>query len=361
MSNGMVSALSRFQSLHGSPRILAMLSTLVFLGVAVAFSPSASAQGTCNGFCGGKSASTCWCDDLCTGFGDCCEDFKLVCEPEICGGIAGKVCSDPTDFCDFPTGACGFGDFQGICTAACSACTDEFDPVCGCDGQTYSNSCEAKCAQVSIKHVGPCVKRFEDCGDGTVADHQTGLQWEKKMGTVGSRVLCHLVPCPDPHDVNNRYQWSAGGGGSDPDGVAFTDFLARLNGDPTVVEATFPEALGDPAADPTVCLTHHCDWRLPAIGELRTILIGPGAAPGQPSTCGDDPCIDPGFAAVGGPTAASLHWSGSTVKAIFRNGPPRIEAYVAGFGAAESTGEVGIRNKISRDVAVRAVRHGTCQ
>jgi len=30
----------------------------------------------------------------------------------------------------------------------------------------------------------PSAPRFEDCGDGTMADHQTGLQWEKKTGTV---------------------------------------------------------------------------------------------------------------------------------------------------------------------------------
>jgi hypothetical protein len=29
----------------------------------------------------------------------------------------------------------------------------------------------------------PNAPRFEDCGDGTVADHRTGLQWEKKTGT----------------------------------------------------------------------------------------------------------------------------------------------------------------------------------
>jgi len=30
---------------------------------------------------------------------------------------------------------------------------------------------------------------FEDCGDGTVADHSTGLLWEKKTGELGTAVF----------------------------------------------------------------------------------------------------------------------------------------------------------------------------
>jgi hypothetical protein len=32
----------------------------------------------------------------------------------------------------------------------------QFDPVCGCDGQTHSNACRADGAGVSIRHEGPC-------------------------------------------------------------------------------------------------------------------------------------------------------------------------------------------------------------
>ncbi len=194
----------------------------------------------------------------------------------------------------------------------------------------------------------PNAPRFEDCGDGTVADHQTGLQWEKKTGTVGGAVICETAGCPDPHIVNNTYEWS--NTGFDPDGNAFTDFLARINGDPTVVAATTSEALGDPAGDPTVCLAHHCDWRLPAIGELRTLLIGPDAAPGQATTCGAAPCIDPDFAAVGGPTASSSYWPVST-DANFTD-----FAWDANF----NDGFVGNFGDKVFDNYVRAVRVGSC-
>jgi len=186
----------------------------------------------------------------------------------------------------------------------------------------------------------PAAPRFEDCGDGTVADHQTGLQWEKKTGTLGSPVYCDTVPCPDPHDVNNNYSWSFTG--TDPDGIAFTGFLARLNG----VHDILREG-GEPA---TGCFADHCDWELPKISELQTILIGTMAAPGQPAACPAAPCIDPAFAAVGGPTASSFYWSASTLP-----GFPTTTAFFAAF----RTGGVWSAIK-SDDNNVRAVRTGSC-
>jgi hypothetical protein len=190
----------------------------------------------------------------------------------------------------------------------------------------------------------PNAPRFEDCGDGTVADHQTGLQWEKKTGTVGSFVTCEIEPagCPDPHIVNNLYEWS--NTGTAPDGGAFTDFLTKLN-DPVFGQAAT-------MSDVTGCFAAHCDWRLPNITELRTILIGPNAAPGQATTCSAAPCIDPGFAAVGGPTGASYTWSASTSAAI-----PSF-AWSASFSIIA---DVLFNDKSSPgDDYVRAVRAGSC-
>ena len=180
----------------------------------------------------------------------------------------------------------------------------------------------------------PSAARFEDCGDGTLADHQTGLQWEKKTGTLGSFVVCATAGCPDPHIVNNLYKWSSTG--TLPDGGAFTDFLARLNGE------------YDPSAA-TGCFAGHCDWQLPKISELQTILIGPDAAPGQAPTCSAAPCIDPGFAAVGGPTASSYYWSASTLAGNPGN------AWYADF----AHGNV-LDNDKTLDGYVRAGRAGSC-
>jgi hypothetical protein len=168
-------------------------------------------------------------------------------------------------------------------------------------GTDQSAACQSKFSAVLTKTVN--AGRYLDNGDGTVTDLNTGLQWEKKTGTVGSFVNCLITTCSNPQDVNNLYQWSLQNViDTDPDGGAFTDFLAKLNNGASTDGGTTTPITG--------CFAGHCDWRLPTIVELQGIL--------DLSVCGSSvfiPCIDPAFGPTqpesGGPYSSSTTVAGS--------------------------------------------------
>jgi len=153
---------------------------------------------------GAAPSGNCYCDAECATFGDCCSDYVEVCEADTaasCGGLAGLLCDEGT-YCHYDIDqTCGAADQLGTCLPIPDACIEVFLPVCGCDGQTYSNSCFAALAGTSVASEGECeVEEADPCGGfaGLTCDDGEfcSYQLEHMCGAAD-----HLGTCQERPDV----------------------------------------------------------------------------------------------------------------------------------------------------------------
>ena len=96
---------------------------------------------------------------------------------EACGG-PGKITCNSALYCLLPAGQCSAPDAAGVCSKAPDFCMRVFRPVCGCNGKTYANECEARHAKVAIDTTGACKK--PPSADGTPAAKPAAKKKKKK-------------------------------------------------------------------------------------------------------------------------------------------------------------------------------------
>jgi hypothetical protein len=154
--------------------------------------------------------------------------------------------------------------------------------------------------------------RFQNNGDGTVTDYDTGLQWERKTGRTIFNSPLFLCTGDTTHCVNDTVTWDQA-----------QRSTAAFNGVSANGIATAGRFAG------------HGDWRLPTNVELASLLDATAPA------CGVAACIDPVF----GLTLAAAYWSQTP-----KLGDDAI-AVAVGFGSASSA----FVDK-NTSVAFRAVR-----
>ena len=213
---------------------------------------------------------------------------------------------------------------KGVLVLLLFCCSPAMADVCDINGDGVIRASEALAVLQAAVGLSPALcdgpgtttttlpsTRYEYCGDGTVADLLTGLQWEKKILNPGC--LCGENKCAT-HCVEDHYSW----------------YEAQF----WIVDVNSESFAG------------YSDWRLPEVDELRTILKAPAGIP--PGVCDFEPCVDP----IIGWTSDGTYWSNTTSdsdpdwawRVFFSAAPPN---------PVSTTAKVNLQH-------VRAVRNGFC-
>lgn len=147
----------------------------------------------------------------------CADGKPAECLPQKGGQCGFQCATDPGcslqnntcgsgSFCAFSLGTCGRLEQASFCQTKPEACPEESLPVCGCDGVTYGNACEAFRAGVSVSFESACELAPSICP--TSCDEKLGsfLQVAKRESCVDG-VHMRGPACLQKPDGGCGYQW----------------------------------------------------------------------------------------------------------------------------------------------------------
>jgi hypothetical protein len=235
-----------------------------------------------------------------------CEPVVQVCDSnDDCLDPAGISSDPPPTYCAKELGDC---DGHGTCEPRPDLCPDVWDPVCGCNGQTYGNECVAAAAGVNVKHGGICepiqqvCDSNDDCaggdptigagsGTGDIVDPSTPLRYcAKAAGDCDGEGTCEDRPeicidlwdpvcgC-DGHTYSNSCYAAAAGvnvdypGECEPVQQVCTTNDDCMGDDGTIGSGSGTDGIVDPSIVPPYCAKDAADCN------------GDGVCKGRPEVC----------------------------------------------------------------------------
>lgn len=180
-----------------------------------------------------------------------------------CGGSEQIGCNDAT-YCKIDD--CSVAGATGTCETKPATCPIVFAPVCGCDGITYPNACEALRAGVSVLSDGDCPGGGIPCGGPNQTPCPTGAYCAYEDCTAASPAgFCKAVPntC-----------------------TGVVDEVCGCDG------VTYQNACFAAQAGVTVLYQGACAGEGDACGGIAGIVCGPGLYCDYPGdTCGDNDAL----------------------------------------------------------------------